>query len=200
MQELEAAVRQYEIWYLRTYGRLLMGKDDGGEIFGDVDKARGKGLLSAEAAELKILEQLWKGDGAAAADYAREDIQSSLDLDIDLYLLEYTWKYSLLGQYALAKRQVIQAEAFEDYIHALPAHMGLEITEASPQALEAGLRIDDLILSANDHPISCLIQAQELFAPDGILRLEILREGKVVDLDKDARTKFSARFRIRFDG
>ncbi len=200
MQELEAAVRQYEIWYLRTYGRLLMGKDDGGEIFGDVDKARGKGLLSAEAAELKILEQLWKGDGAAAADYAREDIQSSLDLDIDLYLLEYTWKYSLLGQYALAKRQVIQAEAFEDYIHALPAHMGLEITEASPQALEAGLRIDDLILSANDHPISCLIQAQELFAPDGILRLEILREGKVVDLDMDARTKFSARFRIRFDG
>ena len=65
-------------------------------------------------------------------------------------------------------------------------------------ALDAGLRLDDLILPADDRCISCLTQAQELFAPDGTRHLEVLRDGKVVSLEMEARTKFGARLRIQF--
>lgn len=196
--EMLQAVRQYEACYLRTYGRLLTGNGDGSGIFAETEELRKKGLLAAEDSQLKVLEQLVKGDGERAASYAQADIQESLDLDVDPYMLEFTWKYSLLGQYALVKRKIIQPEVFDRYIRSLPAHMGLEIIEASPQALDAGLRLDDLILAADDRYIGCLIQAQELFAPDGTLHLAILRDGEVIDLEMDPRTKFSARFRIRF--
>lgn len=196
--EITYAARQYAASFLRMYGQLLLG--GGPEIFEGIEARRKSGCLTAEGADLRIIEYLQEGDADKAAAAARENIQQSPDLKSDPSVMEFYWSYSLKGQYALVRRGILQEEVFDRYIQAFPAYMGLEISEVSPQALEAGLQVNDLILAIDGRYFGCMQQAQELYASSSLPRpLDILREGQRICLNLDDGNKFVARFHIRFD-
>lgn len=196
--EIAYAARQYEASFLRMYGRLLLG--GGPELFEEVEEKRKNGLLTVEGADLRIIEQLWEGNAEEAAAAARENIRQSLDLESDLSIEEFYWSYSLKGQYALVRREILKEEVFDRYLQAFPAYLGLEVSEVSPQALEAGLQVGDLILAINGRYFGCMQQAQEVYASSDLpRRLDILRENQMISLNLDDGKKFGAAFRIRFD-
>ncbi len=189
-------LERYSAYVLRCYGNLLAGgftEDSFSEVNALQEQSE---LLRGLILDDDVLELLCRGDGKGAAELTGNQIQFMVADDSDYDTMAYFLKATLLSGYAFSQRGVIAPGTYDEYLGFLPADIGLRVTELSPEAQKQGLRRDDLIVSVSGVRIGCLAQAGELLDAAGDKTLKILRDGRIVSLDKKERAPFGAEFTV----
>ncbi len=189
-------LERYSACTLRCYGNLLANGFTE-DTFSEVNALQEQSeLLRGLILDDDILELLCRGDGKAAAELSGNQIQFMVIDDSDYDTMAFFLKGMLLSGYAFSQRGVIAPETYDEYLGFLPADIGLRVTELSPEAQKQGLQRDDLIVSVSGVRIGCLSQASELLDAAGDQTLKILRDGRIVSLDKKERAPFGAEFTV----
>lgn len=136
--------------------------------------------MSIEPLALRFLTL---GDAKAADELIDKWIEYLLLLDEDPSLMEeYLCRHLLWGD-ILTMRGVIDKSVFEEYLRSIHAAVfGMRAVEVSTLAQEAGMRLDDIIISINGKRLSSLQHFFRIKHEEGIHTVEVLRNGEIITI------------------
>lgn len=133
--------------------------------------------------ESLVLAFLEIGDVESANELSDEWIYYLLQLDDDGSTMGENLEMHLQWVDILMTRGMIEESVFQEYLHSINSVVfGLKVMEVSPSAQEAGMRLDDLVLSMNGQRVADLYQCFRIKQDEGVHTVEVLRDGTIITI------------------
>lgn len=131
--------------------------------------------------ESLTLERLMADDVQQASELSEQWISYLLQLDDDGSTMGDSLKVHLEWADILMTRGMIKRSVSEEYLRNMDSVVfGLKVMEVSPAIQEAGLRLDDLIISINGQRVTDMFQCFRIKQDEGLHTVEVLRDGEII--------------------
>lgn len=184
---------QYSARYSRTVAGILNGNAGAEDLAALAYDAMDNPETEMAAAEPMLFASLMMDDPQSAADTANQWIamlRSALGEDAYAEDLLLDW---LSFAAALNWRDQISPQTLAEWIHALDAKTGIQITSLSPEATQTGILQDDIIRMVNGTPIASPQHFQRLREEGGTWEAGIIRGGEEFSLSMPGNTSFGGK-------
>lgn len=183
----------YTAYWLDLYAGLLRG--EGNEAFEEFVTAKETGSFkSINTAEMDALLALCSAQPDKAAEIKANEFEYERIIGMDDKEIVYYDRLYLAQYYVLEKRGILSRETMNEYLSLIPMDVGIRVTELSPEAQNAGLKLGDLIIAVNGTYIYGLQHATDLFGEEAEPTLKLIRNGQIVYLDKKEPIPFIGSF------
>lgn len=182
LMEMDMKSAELSLALFRSWSGMLEG-DAQAVLLEIPDACLGEPLYESMYVESVALGLLMTDDVQEANELSEQCISYMLQLDDDGSAMGESLKSHLEWADILMMRGMIKKSVLEEYLRNINrAIFGLKVTEVSPTAQEAGVRLDDLIISINGQRVADLYHCFRIKQEEGMHAVEVLRDGEIIDI------------------
>lgn len=177
--EIEIMADELQLATFRSWIGMLEG-DKQAALLEISDVYRDEPIAKYVYEESFILERLMEEEVQKACEITNQWILQMLQLDDDGSTMQESLKLHLEWADILTMRGMIKEVILEEYLRSIDQVVfGLKVMEVSPSVQEAGMLLDDIIISINGRRIADLYQCFRIRQDEGMKTVEVLRNEDV---------------------